>query len=270
MASAAALTGATVVAIDARLPWDALFTILAAEAPRALIMSPRGPPLDGEAGEDRAAALAERFAPELARFTGGAVWGYDPLESKRFRALKYIVQTGFDDVPGVVQLADLASVGSGASSHAAHKRARARALANAAASPPPLARLARARALSARTQLSSRCERLPLDASPASPPLFLLLRADGEYDVDELISLHSECTPGDALTVQYSQSASGGQSLDRRQVTHAQALATAAAAGDAAGLARGDVVVLTAPLSSHFGFAAGALAAMRAGAKLGA
>ena len=123
VASAAALTGATVVAIDARLPWDALFTILAAEAPRALIMSPRGPPLNGEAGEDRAAALAERFAPELARFTGGAVWGYDPLESKRFRALKYIVQTGFDDVPGVVQLADLASVGSGAS-QAARLRAR--------------------------------------------------------------------------------------------------------------------------------------------------
>ena len=116
VAAAAALTGATVVSVDPRLPWDALFAVLDAEAPRALIMSPRGPPGSGAAGasEDRAAAIAERFAPELARFVGGAVWGYDPLESKRFRSLKYIVQTGFDDVPGVVQLADLASVGSGA------------------------------------------------------------------------------------------------------------------------------------------------------------
>jgi hypothetical protein len=108
--SAAQLTGATVVSIDPRLPWDAVLAVLAAEAPRVLVLSPRG-----AGGDDRAAALPEVFAPELARFTAGASWGYEPLVSKRFRSLKYIVQTGFDDVPGVVQLADLASVGSGAS-----------------------------------------------------------------------------------------------------------------------------------------------------------
>lgn len=124
---------------------------------------------------------------------------------------------------------------------------------------PRAARLARLR-----TDLVFRCRVSRVAIS------FPLERADGEYEVDELITLQSGLTPSDALTVQYTLSAAGGQTLDRRQVTHAQALATSAAAADAAGMKRGDVVVLTAPLFGHFGFAAGALAAMRAGAKLGA
>ncbi len=89
------------VSVDPRLPWDAVMAILKEEDPRALIISPRF------GMEDRAAALPTQFAAELERFTASRVYGYDTLNSKRFRGLKHIVQTGFDSVPGVVSLKDL-------------------------------------------------------------------------------------------------------------------------------------------------------------------
>jgi len=54
----------------------------------------------------------------------------------------------------------------------------------------------------------------------------------------------------------------------RRVVSHADTLATAAAAAAAAGLVTGDVVAVTAPLYTHFGYAAGALATVQAGTAL--
>ncbi len=107
MQCAAALTGATVVSIDPRLPWDAVLAILKEEDPRALILSARF------GSEDRAASISTHFAAELERFTSSRVYGYDMLKSKRFRGLKYIVQTGFDKVPGVLALKDLHVAGLG-------------------------------------------------------------------------------------------------------------------------------------------------------------
>lgn len=104
---AAALTGATVISIDPRLPWDAVLAILKEEDPRAFILSAR------HGMEDRAAALNTHFAAELERFSAARVSGYDTLSSKRFRGLRYIVQSGFEKVPGVVPLKDLHVAGLG-------------------------------------------------------------------------------------------------------------------------------------------------------------
>lgn len=55
-----------------------------------------------------------------------------------------------------------------------------------------------------------------------------------------------------------------------KPVTHSDALATAAAAAKALALTSADVVAVTAPLSSHVGFAAGCMAANSVHAKTGA
>lgn len=103
---AATLTGATVVSIDPRLPIEAVLTIMQAEDPRALVVSPRFP---GEA--DRAELMHSAFYPELEVFIEQREKEGAPIDSKRFPSLRWIVQTGFETVPGVQHMQDLAILG---------------------------------------------------------------------------------------------------------------------------------------------------------------
>jgi hypothetical protein len=47
---------------------------------------------------------------------GADEWGYAPFNSKRLRAFKYIVQTGTEETPGIVNFADLPVYGESESS----------------------------------------------------------------------------------------------------------------------------------------------------------
>lgn len=105
---AATLTGATVVSIDPRLPIEAVLSVMEAEDPRALIVSPRFP---GEERGDRAALLHSAFYPELERFIEQREKEGAPIESKRFPSLRWLIQTGFESVPGVQHMQDLAILG---------------------------------------------------------------------------------------------------------------------------------------------------------------
>ena len=82
--------------------------IVGKEDPRVLFLSPR------QGAELRAETAKEHLEYELEPFEYGHVYGYAPLSSKRFRGLKYIVQSGFEAVPGLVNLEDLPVVGNGA------------------------------------------------------------------------------------------------------------------------------------------------------------
>lgn len=103
---AVALAGGVSVCIDARAGFDAVLRVLAEEGVRVLVLSPRF------GSEDRAAALATVFADELAR--AAVEGGTEPLTSKRFRALKFLVTTGGERVDGVVRLKDIPVYGVGA------------------------------------------------------------------------------------------------------------------------------------------------------------
>jgi acyl-CoA synthetase (AMP-forming)/AMP-acid ligase II len=102
---AAGLIGAEVVVLDPALNFDAVLKVLGTESVRVLFMSPR------VGAENRAAKLHEVFAEELDVFN--YEWGYEPYNSKRFRSFKYIVQSGSEEVDGVVNLSDLPVYGTG-------------------------------------------------------------------------------------------------------------------------------------------------------------
>ena len=99
------LAGGVTVCIDARAGFDAVLRILGEEAVRVLVLSPRF------GAEDRAAALSTVFAAELA--AAAVEGGTEPLLSKRFRQLKFLVTTGGDAVSGVVRLKDVPVYGVG-------------------------------------------------------------------------------------------------------------------------------------------------------------
>lgn len=99
--------------------------------------------------------------------------------------------------------------------------------------------------------------------------LLLLPVADGAYDTDEIAAVQAYVSKSDALTTYYSAgTAAAAAATKGRTVSHADALATAAAAAKSLGLTSADTVVVTAPVNSYFGFAAGALAAAGGSAKL--
>jgi hypothetical protein len=91
------------------------------------------------------------------------------------------------------------------------------------------------------------------------------LCADGTYDFDVVAAVQAYVAPSDAISVSV-----GADGRRGRPVSHGDALATASAAVKATGLTSSDVVTVTAPLGTHFGFAAGAMAANAVHAKTGA
>ena len=96
---------------------------------------------------------------------------------------------------------------------------------------------------------------------------------DGSYDQDDVAAVQSFLAAADTLTVPYAPAAAaaaaGGAGFARGSpVSHAQLLASAAAAAKALALTSADVLVSTAPLGGALGLAAGPLAAAAAGAKL--
>lgn len=96
---AVAMVGATAVAIDAGVGMQDVLRIVGEEGVRVLVLAPR------HGSEDRAAKLREAFAPELDYFNFES--GTEPLRSKRFRALKFLVTTGGEAPDGVVRLRDI-------------------------------------------------------------------------------------------------------------------------------------------------------------------
>ena len=103
---AAALVGAVSVVIDVRCDFPAVLSVLEKEGVRVLVMAPR------HGADNRAARLHEQFPEELA--WSKLEHGYEPLQSKRFRSLKFIVSTGGEAVDGVVRLKDIPVYGTGA------------------------------------------------------------------------------------------------------------------------------------------------------------
>lgn len=103
---AAALIGAQAVTIDPAASWDAVLRTVAEEGLRVLVVPARA------GAENRGAKLAEAFAEELDYFKFEA--GTEPLRSKRFRALKWLVSTGSDAPDGVVRLRDVPVYGNSA------------------------------------------------------------------------------------------------------------------------------------------------------------
>jgi hypothetical protein len=104
---ASALAGATVIVVDPLAEVSALVSIVAAENAKALFFSPR---FNGDA---RVSKIQEAFREELEPFTCGARVGYEPIASKRLLSLRWIVQTGFDPIEGIVRLKDLPVYGEG-------------------------------------------------------------------------------------------------------------------------------------------------------------
>ena len=102
---AVTLVGAVAVLVDVRCDFDAVLKVVGEEGVRVLIMAPR------HGLENRAAKLHDVFADELAWAKQEA--GYEPLHSKRFRSLKFIVSTGGEAVDGVVRLKDVPVYGTG-------------------------------------------------------------------------------------------------------------------------------------------------------------
>src|SRR5262249_29586367 len=96
---AVTLVGGVAVVLDARCDFDAVLHVLGAGGGRVLIMAPR------RRAEDRAAKLHWVFAEELE--WAKLEHGYEPLHSKRFRDLKFIVSMGAEPVDGVVRLRDV-------------------------------------------------------------------------------------------------------------------------------------------------------------------
>jgi acyl-CoA synthetase (AMP-forming)/AMP-acid ligase II len=103
---AAALIGAQSVTIDPAASWEAVLQTVADEWLRVLVVPARA------GTENRGAKLAEAFAEELdyAKFEAGT----EPLRSKRFRGLKWLVSTGGDAPDGVVRLRDVPVYGNSA------------------------------------------------------------------------------------------------------------------------------------------------------------
>lgn len=104
---AAALAGAVAVPIDPALSLDAVVKIVGEEGLRVLVVPGR------YGSENRTAKVAEAFAPELDvfKFSGGT----EPISSKRFRELKWIVSTTTGEAPeGVVRLKDVPVYGNSA------------------------------------------------------------------------------------------------------------------------------------------------------------
>ena len=103
---AAALIGAQVIAIDPAASWDTVLKIVGEEGVRILVAPGR------HGSENRTAKLAEAFAEELDYFKFES--GTEPLRSKRFRELKFLVTTAGDAPDGVVRLRDVPVYGNSA------------------------------------------------------------------------------------------------------------------------------------------------------------
>jgi hypothetical protein len=104
---ASALAGATVIVVDPLAEVSALVSIVAAENAKALFFSPR---FNGDA---RVAKSRKRFGRNLSLSLVGRGVGYEPIASKRLLSLRWIVQTGFDPIEGIVRLKDLPVYGEG-------------------------------------------------------------------------------------------------------------------------------------------------------------
>jgi len=111
---AAGLLGVEVVCIDPAVGFEGVKSLIACEGLHALILSPRF------AGQDRHGALRKEFHEELASNATGMATGTHgifPLESKRFRSLKYLVcsSTEYADAVGtlygVVRMNNLVTYG---------------------------------------------------------------------------------------------------------------------------------------------------------------
>lgn len=98
MQYACALAGATAVVIDPTLDVNAVQSIVADEEVRLLWVSPR------YGQQVRHTQIKEAFAQELEEYE--YEWGYFPINSKRFRSLKFIVSTGTESTEGIVRMKD--------------------------------------------------------------------------------------------------------------------------------------------------------------------
>jgi len=107
---AVALAGATAVPIDPEASWEAVLQAVGAQQLRVLVVPGR------HGAENRTARLAEAFAEELdaAKFSGGT----EPLKSKRFRELRWLITTASEAPAGVVRLRDVPVYGNGACARA--------------------------------------------------------------------------------------------------------------------------------------------------------
>ena len=103
---AAALAGATAVPIDPEASWESVLQVVASQGLRILVVPGR------HGSEARTAKLGDVFGEELdaAQFSGGT----EPLKSKRFRELKWLVTTGGEAPEGVVRLRDVPVYGNSA------------------------------------------------------------------------------------------------------------------------------------------------------------
>lgn len=105
MHAACSLLGATTLSLDPAIGFDGLLNIASSENVRVIFMSPR------HGAHSRIDQVHAAFEPELDPFVRSAIHGYAPIASKRLRSLKYIVQSGFEQVDGVVRLRDLPVAG---------------------------------------------------------------------------------------------------------------------------------------------------------------
>ena len=96
---ACALVGATAVTLDPALPWEAVLRTVGEQGVHALVVPGR------VGAESRTQQLTEHFAPELAYFATQS--GTEPLRSKRFRSLKYLVSTAGEVPAGVLRMRDV-------------------------------------------------------------------------------------------------------------------------------------------------------------------
>lgn len=94
--------------------------------------------------------------------------------------------------------------------------------------------------------------------------------AGGEHDFDAVAAIQTSVLPGAAASVSYVVRGDGALHRAAAAATNADVVATAAAAARAMRIGSGDVVAVTAPLGTHFGFAAGFAAANGVHAKIGA
>jgi hypothetical protein len=98
------LLGVRAVVIDPAVGFEGVRSVVAAEQLHALILSPR------VGGVDRFGALPHEFLPELRPTM--AEYGYHALEGKRFRSLRHIVCTSYEQQSsGVVRFRDLVKYG---------------------------------------------------------------------------------------------------------------------------------------------------------------
>lgn len=102
---AAALIGVEAIVIDPAVNFAGVKQLINAEKLRALILSPR------YGDEERHEALAKEFEPELEYAKTSA--GYQPINSKSFRTLRYLACTSAEFVDGVMRFNELPVYGGG-------------------------------------------------------------------------------------------------------------------------------------------------------------